>query len=153
MYQKNSFWLEASHLSFDHCINQSSVWRNIKLFQTNMYRYSSQYHWIFFNGCIKFLFFLSVMMPSKIFVECKHLADSFFFFKQLAAVCCLKPKVILFSCKQNGFHYMFLSLHVFVVIIVVHSINVLHFYLRNNCDILINHADYYTRNAWKRTHI
>lgn len=59
----------------------------LKLFQTNMYRYSSQYHWIFFNGCIKFLFFLSVMMPSKIFVECKHLADSFFFlFKQLLYV-------------------------------------------------------------------
>lgn len=86
-YQKNSFWLEASHLSFDHCINQSSVWRNIKLFQTNMYRYPSKDHWIFFNGCIKFLFFLSVMMPSKIFVECKHLADSFFFlFKQLLYV-------------------------------------------------------------------
>lgn len=83
-YQKNSFWLEASHLSFDHCINQSSVWRNIKLFQTNMY--PSQDHWIFFNGCI-ILFFLSVMMPSKIFVECKHLADSFFFlFKQLLYV-------------------------------------------------------------------
>lgn len=48
---------------------------------------------------------------------------------------------------------MFLLLYVFVVIIVVYSINVLYFYFRNNCDILINYVDYYIRNVWKRIYI